>query len=231
MEPAHEPWRAGLVRLRRAPTVRLMSLKPTIELIRLEIRMEQDGKGSPGVSISMAIDVAPAPDQLRVVTPLVAGAASVQFEDLYEQFYTDVFRYAFVLTGSRDDADDVAAETFARAWRMWRLGREAEGPPLPWLLVIARNIATDRWRRLAMAAARLLPQRPPDGYAEVEGVLWIESLTRLLPARQREVITLRFHRDLGDAEIGRIMGLSESGVRSLVARAIEKLRQNPEVWR
>lgn len=153
------------------------------------------------------------------------------FEDLYARHYADVFRYALVLTNSRDEAEDVAAETFARAWRAWSAGREPDGPPLPWLLVIARNIARDRWRRLSRVTTRLLPSRGQDGHAEVESLLWLQTLIRTLPPRQREVIVLRYHRDLTDAEIGRLMGLSESGVRSLVARAIATLRQHPEVWR
>jgi RNA polymerase sigma factor (sigma-70 family) len=179
----------------------------------------------------MAIDLAAFSLNVRTAAPTVTGSVSVLFEDLYARHYSDVFRYALVLTNSRDEADDVAAETFARAWRAWRNGHEPDGPPLPWLLVIARNIAIDRWRRLARIAVRLLPSRPNDGYAEVEALLWVESLARILPPRQREVIALRYHRDLGDAEIGQLMNLSESGVRSLVARAIATLRQHPEVWR
>ena len=54
---------------------------------------------------------------------------------------------------------------------------------------------------------------------------------RELPRRQREVLILRYQRDLDDESIGEILGLSASGVRSLVARACETLRRNPEIWR
>jgi RNA polymerase sigma factor (sigma-70 family) len=52
-----------------------------------------------------------------------------------------------------------------------------------------------------------------------------------LTARQREALVLRHQRDLTDADIARIMGISESGVRSLVARALEVLRDHPELIR
>jgi RNA polymerase sigma factor (sigma-70 family) len=167
----------------------------------------------------------------RTEISIISIGPSALFEDLYTRHYVDVFRYSLVLTSSRDEADDVAAETFLRAWREWSKGHEPDGPPLAWLLVIARNIATDRWRRASRVVTRLLPSRTTDGYAEVEAILWVESLARILPARQREVIALRYHRDLSDGEIGRLMGLSDSGVRSLAARAIAKLREHPEVMR
>jgi DNA-directed RNA polymerase specialized sigma24 family protein len=51
----------------------------------------------------------------------------------------------------------------------------------------------------------------------------------VLTARQREVLVLRYQRDLTDADIGSVMRLSESGVRSLVARALAILRSHPEL--
>lgn len=77
------------------------------------------------------------------------------------------------------------------------------------------------------------PSEPtaPSDTAHLEAMLWLESVAKILPPRQREVIALRYQRQLTDADIGVVMGLSESGVRSLVARAIETLRKHPEVWR
>jgi RNA polymerase sigma factor (sigma-70 family) len=61
--------------------------------------------------------------------------------------------------------------------------------------------------------------------------LWFERFAQELPARQREVLILRYQRDLDDPQIGEILGISTSSVRSLVARACATLRRNPEIWR
>jgi RNA polymerase sigma-70 factor, ECF subfamily len=187
--------------------------------------------GSPAVNSVMALDFASPLSNLAVTEAVAIRGDAVSFEELFERHYPDVFRYALVLTNSREDAEDVAAETFARAWRAFGQHREPEGPPLPWLFTIARNIATDWWRRVSRRATQLFVHQHEDVTDVVESLVWLESLVRALPPRQREVIALRYHRDLSDREIGRVMGLSESGVRSLVARAIEKLRQHPEIWR
>jgi RNA polymerase sigma-70 factor (ECF subfamily) len=172
--------------------------------------------------------------EARIVHPAareVSEAVPVLFEDVYERHVGDVFRYALVLTRDPDEADDVTAETFARALRGWRNGSEPNGPPLPWLLAIARNVATDGWRRARHALSRPSESTAPTETAHLEAMLWLQSVANILPARQREVIALRYQRELSDAHIGMVMGLSESGVRSLVSRAIETLRKHPEVWR
>jgi RNA polymerase sigma factor (sigma-70 family) len=167
---------------------------------------------------------------LAVRARSVAQGEAKLFEDLYVRHYADVFRYALVLTSRRDDAEDVVAETYARAWRAWKTGREPEAPSLSWLLAIARNLATDRWRRVRKAADRLAVHRDPNVQTPTDSLVWFESLVQILPPRQREVLVLRYYRDLSDAEIGRLMRLSESGVRSLAARAIVTLRRHPEIW-
>ncbi|MBA2381575.1 MAG: sigma-70 family RNA polymerase sigma factor [Chloroflexi bacterium] len=156
----------------------------------------------------------------------------VDIERVYADHFRDVHRYLLGLTASPADADEIAAETFERALRAWDRVPE---PALPWLLLTARRIATDRWRRARrLARLALGPSRPvrsDAGEAGTEFWLWFGAVARALTDRQREVLVLRYQRDLTDADIATIMGLSESGVRSLVARALEVLRHHPELLR
>ncbi|MEO8230379.1 MAG: sigma factor-like helix-turn-helix DNA-binding protein [Chloroflexota bacterium] len=101
------------------------------------------------------------------------------------------------------------------------------------MLLTARRIATDRWRRARRWAQIVLGLRSDEqgdaGERQTEFWVWFDQVSRLLTDRQREVLLLRYQRDLGDADIGRIMGISESGVRSLAARALDVLRAHPEL--
>ncbi len=158
---------------------------------------------------------------------------TADIEPVYLRHYRDVYRYLLLLTRSAEDAEDLSAETFERAIRAWDRHESLRSRPLPWLLLTARRLATDRWRR-ARRLVRLLPLvgRRDDGprpEAVTEFWLWFEAVARLLNDRQREVLVLRYQRDLTDAEIGSVMGLSPSGVRSLAARALDALRHHPEV--
>ena len=174
----------------------------------------------------------PAASNDTIVVPLqaVARADTAAVERLYASHYRDVFRYVLALTHSPEEAEEVTEDTFERALRTWR---QVPQRPVAWLLLTARRIATDRWRR-ARHFARLLPHLGDARSQSVPGRdgefgAWFEALARVLTARQREVLILRYQRDLTDADIGAVMGLSESGVRSLVARALAVLRSHPEL--
>ncbi len=161
-------------------------------------------------------------------------AADVTFEILYRRHYRDVFRYALAMTRSHDEAEEITADTFERALRAWSTDG-APAAPLPWLLLTARRRMTDRWRRarrfLALGAQMPRHHSGDAGEARTEFWLWFDAVARALNGRQREVLLLRYQRDLTDAEIGSILGISESGVRSLVSRAIAVLREHEELLR
>lgn len=169
-------------------------------------------------------------DTLVVPIQPVTRADPAIIERLYADHYRDVFRYVLALTRSVEDAEDVTADCFERALRTW--GQVPERP-IAWLLLTARRIATDRWRR-TRRLTRILTLRGstgtnPESNLDAEFREWFSALARVLNERQREVLTLRYQRDLSDADIGHVMGLSESGVRSLVSRSLEILRSHPEL--
>jgi len=157
------------------------------------------------------------------------------FDAIYARRYRAVLGYALMLTADRDAAQDITADTFERAYRKWRTAAWPADHELAWLLLTARRLATDRWRRARSVLRHLATtvERPvqPGPDAEADARIWLESVIRILPVRQREVLVLRYHRDLTDDQIGTVMGLTASGARSLLARAIGTLRDHPEVWR
>ena len=162
------------------------------------------------------------------------GAA---FEDLYRQRYRDVYRYAALMLRNVEEAEDVAGEAFQRAYSAWRSGRGPAGNALPWLLLITRRLVIDRTRRRRLVSwlplDLLRPATEPSDESatgRTEFWLWFDRFASELPPRQREVLILRYQRDIDDDQIGTILGISASAVRSLVARACESLRRNPEIW-
>jgi RNA polymerase sigma factor (sigma-70 family) len=167
---------------------------------------------------------------------LEAGDQAEEFSAVYARLHDDLFRYCLVLTRSVEDAEDVAGETFERALRAWSRDRTPSAQPLPWLLLTARRIAIDRARRRRLLRWLPLSAAPRSTSAvfdqdRIDFWLWFDSLSTALTSRQREVLLLRYQSDLTDAQIGRILGLSEPGVRSLASRAVSSLRQHPELLR
>jgi DNA-directed RNA polymerase specialized sigma24 family protein len=78
-----------------------------------------------------------------VIAPQLPDAPTPSsFEEVYRRHERDVVRYLTLLLRRPDDAEDLAADTFRRAFEAWRDGRGPAGRPLPWLLTIARRQAS-----------------------------------------------------------------------------------------
>lgn len=176
-------------------------------------------------------------DVLELVGNGRAQDVDEAFATLYRERYRDVFRYALLMLRRVEDAEDVSAEAFHRAYAAWRSGHGPAGQALPWLLLITRRIVIDRVRRRRLLSwlplGSLHPAHEPSadaGTDRTEFWLWFDRFARELSPRQREVLILRYQRDLDDGQIGEILGISASAVRSLVARACGALRRNPEIW-
>ena len=175
------------------------------------------------------IDLTAARTAHVVAVQPVGHPATKRFEVVYGEHYRNVYRYVLALTRSHEDAEDLAAEAFERAFRAWSTGSPPERP-LPWLLLTARRIATDRWRRARRGVSALFDRGTEQDLRRTEFWLWFDSLATVLSDRQREALVLRYQRDLTDDEIATVMGLTRSGLRSLVARALEALRAHPELF-
>lgn len=136
-----------------------------------------------------------------------------------------LLRLAYVLTGSREDAEDVVQDALSRALPRWsRISRLADPDAYVRRMVVNANVS--RWRR---TRKRETPRPVPDGALVASGValeehdaLW--RACQRLPDEQRIAIVLRYYEDLDYAEIAALTGVREGSVRSRVSRGIAALR-------
>ncbi len=160
---------------------------------------------------------------------LVAAATDdpEAFGELYLQFLGPVYRYLLARTGNPVDAEDLAQETFLRAFRALRHGRWRGQPLLPWLLAIARNAVVDRYRRTTseVAGVRRLSPPAPLRWETVEDRLFVEQLLERLSPEKRDLLALRFAAGLSTAEIAELVGKSEGAVRKQLFRIVRELRE------
>lgn len=166
----------------------------------------------------------------------VAPEASMHqqgFAALYEECRLPVFRYLRSRTRSDDEAADLAATAFERAFRSF--GRfQGNEPPLPWLLRIARNVAIDAARRrrpllsLQLIETRdqpLDPSSPEEDALRSERDDELRRLVLALPEPQRDAIALRYAAGLSAREIGAVIGRSEEATQKLLERTLAALRE------
>ena len=161
-------------------------------------------------------------------------AAALDFDALYRAARDDVYAYVATLLRDRSAAEDVTALAFERAYRK-RAGYRAErGSPRAWLFGIARNAALDELRRrrrsaaLAADPADLEAVAPEDAAEAALRRAAVRSALAGLPARDRELIALKFHAGLENAELAAVLGVSTSNAGTLLHRAMTKLREAVE---
>jgi RNA polymerase sigma factor (sigma-70 family) len=109
----------------------------------------------------------------------------------------------------RRGAEELAQEALVRTWWRWKLVRRPDDPAS-----YARKVLVNRRRSLLRRAgveARYLARSRPEDLVVPAGderalVLW--QAVQALPARQRAVLVLRFHQDLPEAEVARLLGVA-----------------------
>jgi RNA polymerase sigma factor (sigma-70 family) len=154
-----------------------------------------------------------------------------RFEVLYRLHRDALTRFLRTICASDDEALDVAALTFERAFRALRAGRE---PGLGWLLRTGRNAAIDARRRSRVTELflrRSSRQQPAESSAEeqvigVDTARLIRAAVAALPLSQREAISLRFTTDLTVREIAGVVGRSEAATEKLISRGLVHLKED-----
>jgi RNA polymerase sigma-70 factor (ECF subfamily) len=148
------------------------------------------------------------------------------FSDLYSEYATDVYRFAFWLAGDAMEAEDITAETFVRAWLRFHAIRMQTMKG--YLLKIARNVFLARHRQTGRSVhlEDEFPDVEPGPERQVESRLAIESVNRFLstlPECERTAFILRVEYSLPYVEIARVLEISEVAARVKVHRTRKRL--------
>ena len=134
------------------------------------------------------------------------------------------------MLGDQAEAEDVAQETFVRAWKQARDWRPGAAKFDTWLHRVALNLCYDRLRRRREIATEAPPEQPYEGPAPDRGLqaadvgTLVEAAMRALPDRQREAISLCHYQELSNIEAAALMGVSVEALESLLSRGRRALR-------
>jgi len=164
-------------------------------------------------------------------TTTAADTSWDRFEALYRSSRDDVYAYVATLLRDAAAAEDVTALAFERAYRRRRSFDRRRGDERAWLFGIARNAALDELRRRRRHAT--LAADPLDAEAETvedaaDGALartTVRAALDRLEPRERELVALKFHAGLSNAEIAAVLGVSASNAGTLLHRTMTKLRK------
>jgi RNA polymerase sigma-70 factor (ECF subfamily) len=173
-----------------------------------------------------------------------AQKAPNAFAELYDQYYPKIFSYVLRRTANLEAAQDITSETFFKALRkLWQF-RWRNISFSSWLYKIATNEVNQHLRKAEYKKSVSLEELQEQGFEPIsphdpESEL-IEAQEKLkqyqdfqeiqekivrLPAKYQEVISLRFFEQKQIKEIGEILGKKEGTIKSLLHRALDKLRE------
>ena len=186
--------------------------------------MKQNGKDNMGERRSA---VAPEPTR-----------DDLAFEEIFERYGQTIYNYILRLVGDRDEAEDLAAETFIKAFR--RLDSLADQDKvLSWLYRIATNTCLDAMRRrkivrwinweefvLRFMPKLAAPDDPERDALRQEQVEQVRSVLAKLPEKQRICLVLFEYDGLSYAEIAQVIGTTPGTVKTLLFRARERFRRH-----
>ena len=156
------------------------------------------------------------------------GDAGRAITELYAAHYRALVRLAALLVHDVATAEEVVQDSFVAVHANWRRLRDG-GKASIYLRRCVVNRSRSVLRRRMVAERNMLQPAPEMPSAEQGAMTLLErsavvAALRGLPARQREVLVLRYYADLPEAEIASAMGISQGAVKSHAFRAMAALR-------
>ncbi len=162
------------------------------------------------------------------------------FAALVDRYAKPVLNFIWRIIGDRTDAEDLAQDSFVRAWQRLNSFRENRAAFSTWLFQIARNAAIDRLRARARRPQTPLDEiavepassRPgPDAEARHNELgAAIAAAVAELPEDQRTAFVLAEYHGMAMREISVVMDCSEKSVENRLYRARQFLREKLEPW-
>jgi RNA polymerase sigma factor (sigma-70 family) len=160
-----------------------------------------------------------------------AKASAEDFAEAAKRHLDDVHAFLVYLTGDRAVAEDLTAETFARALERWHRYDPRRGEPRTWLCQLARSTALDHFRaedRRRRREGRYAVAELRESAEPVFGEGLSPALERALAqlsAAEREVVALRIVLELDGEGAARVLGISTTACSTRLSRALAKLEK------
>ena len=174
-----------------------------------------------------------------VASPTLSPPAREQaFQAFYDLTCSKMYGLALRVVGNRDWAEDALQEAYLQVWRVAGTYRSSLSPPLAWLGILVRSRALDLLRRRASERADAALEldetlsdtlqgdgaNPMDTRQASEAAWALHECLRKLEARQREVLSLAYLRDLSHGELAEQLRLPLGTVKTWIRRGLEQLR-------
>jgi RNA polymerase sigma factor (sigma-70 family) len=143
------------------------------------------------------------------------------FEALYQSLWAPMLRLAWLLSGSREDAEDLVHDVFLAMEHKWQGLRD----PAPYIRKSVVNGVRAHKRHAEVEVRHRPLPAPPILDPEIEEI-W--QLVDRLPDRQRQALVLRFYLDMTVEQVADHLGCPTGTAKSLIHRGIKQIGEKAQ---
>ncbi len=156
------------------------------------------------------------------------------FGILYQRYVDRIYSYIYYKVGNQEDAEDLTAKVFLKAFNHIKNYENRGLPFYAWLHRIAHNLLANWYRDRSRRKVIPLGELPISSGGDADPLISLEreerirkvmAAVRSLPPDKQEVIYLKFVERLSNQEIALIMGKTENAIKALYHRALIALRE------
>jgi len=156
-----------------------------------------------------------------------------QFTQIYESYYSMIYRYFFYKSGNKQMSEDLTAEVFVKAYTNLMRFDERKANIKTWLMMLAKNIYIDNYRKYKNYI-----------YVSTENIIEMSDITDFenavitddtynilykaiaeLNEKERNLIALKYSSEFKNKDIAVLLGKSERHTAVLLGRIITKLKK------
>lgn len=172
-------------------------------------------------------------DEQKIIKRVLKGDRAA-FAEIVEAYKGPVYKLAFSMTGSRQDADDLAQDVFLKVYTNLSM-YDPDKRFFPWLYTIALNTIRNHLKKhkrdmanesddLALANIRDQTDSPESAAEKDEEADRLYAYLDRLPVKLREAVILRYIQDLPFEDVALVLGVTLSGAKMRVYRGLEQLK-------
>ena len=171
----------------------------------------------------------------RILLRIQSGDAEA-FAELYSEYIGKIYRFILFKVQTREEAEDLSAEVFLRAWQHLCQRQRPVYSLRAFLYQVAKNIVIDFYRQRTQRGASVSTEQVAEVsdrkqqqiFLQVERSLElaaVERSLRHLKDEYKDVVLLRYVEELSVGEIAQIVGKSRGTVRVMLYRALRIIRE------
>src|SRR4051812_679008 len=171
-------------------------------------------------------------EEERMLVQRAIERDTVAFAELYDKHVVRTYRHVYYLVNDAREAEDLAAQTFLKAWEAIDRYKERGAPIVAWLLRISHNLTVSYLRSKRdhglldeTFVDQKLHRNPEDSLEQSTDEASVRRAILDLREEQRQVIILRFVEEMDYRQVAAMIGKSVPAVRVIQHRALGNLRK------